>query len=278
MGRAILLCGNDAKTPYRFINPDVLIFTVEELCYVLCENAFLLDVDVMDKKLVAWIDQECGLPQLAAPLYQLLHPKGSVNAFVMTILEYVGICSEKQLAETEQLLKQGASLTTYEKYKKRIDYLVGNGKLVQAMSEYDELLAILPDVENELSAKVLHNKAVAMTALFLFEQAADCFLQSYEMYPLRETYIEYLAAKRLSLGENDYVAFLAGIPEAYEDSIELEKRVEEIAESWQGYLTKQKLERMKGLKQEGDFAKYYGETEQVIQGLKMSYRYSIMES
>ena len=278
MGRAILLCGNDAKTPYRFINPDTLVYTIEELCFVLRENAFLLDVEVMDKKLVAWIDTECGLPKLAATLYQLLHQKCSVNAFVMTVLEYVGICTPKQLEETEQLLKQGASLSTYEKYKKRIDYMVGNGKLVQAMSEYDDLLAILPQVENELSAKVLHNKAVAMTGLFLFEQAADCFWQSYEMYPLRETYIEYLAARRLSMSDDDYVTFVAGIPDAYEDSMELEKRVEEITESWKDYLTKRKLDRRKNLKEEGDFTKYYEETEQIIQTLKNGYRYSIAES
>lgn len=278
MGRAIMLCGNDAKTPYRFINPDVLVYTIEELCFILRENAFLLDVDVMDKRLVSWIDTECGLRALAASLYSLIHQKGTVSSFVMTILEFTGNYSEEELQETERLLKQGASLSTYEKYKKRIDYMVGNGKLVQAMSEYDDLLAVLPQVENELSAKVLHNKAVAMTGLFLFEQAADCFLSSYEMYPLRETYIEYLAAKRLALGEEDYIAFVATIPEAYEDSLELEKRVEEITESWQGYLNKRRLDQLKEWKENGNFTRYYEEVEKLIQGLKHSYRHNISES
>lgn len=278
MGRAIMLCGNDAKTPYRLINPDVLVYNIEELCFLLRENAFLLDVDVMDKRLVNWIDAECGLHTLAASLYSLVHQKGSVTAFVMTILEYVGNYTIAELKETERLLKQGASLNVYEKYKKRIDYMVGNGKLVQAMEEYDELLALLPEVENELSAKVLHNKAVAMTGLFLFEQAAECFIASHEMYPLKETYIEYLAAKRLSLGEEDYISFVATLPEAYEDSLELERRVEDITESWKSSLNKHRLEQMKEWKENGSFTKYYDEAEKVLQGLKYSYRHNISET
>lgn len=277
MGRAIMLCGNDAKTPYRFINPDVLVYNIEELCFILRENAFLLDVDVMDKRLVSWLDIECGLHPLAASLYPLVHQKGTVSAFVMTILEYVGNYTREELSETEKLLKQGASLSTYEKYKTRIDYMIGGGKLVQAMSEYDDLLAILPQVENELSAKVLHNKAVAMTGLFLFEQAAQCFLQSYEMYPLQETYVEYLAAKRMALGDSDYISFVASIPEAYEDSLELEKRVEEITAGWQGYLDKQRLEQRYEWKENGNFTKYYEETERMIQELKKKYRHCISE-
>ncbi len=278
MGRAIMLCGNDAKTPYRLINPDVLVYNIEELCFLLRENAFLLDVDIMDKRLVNWIDNECGLHTLAASLHSLVHQKGSVSAFVMTILEHIGNYTIEELKETERLLKQGASLNVYEKYKKRIDYMVGNGKLVQAMTEYDDLLAILPQVENELSAKVIHNKAVAMTGLFLFEQAAECFLRSYEMYPIRETYVEYLAAKRLSLGEEDYISFVATLPDAYEDSLELEKHVEEITESWQSGLNKQRLEQLKEWKENGNFTKYYDEIEKVIHGLKYSYRHNISES
>ena len=156
--------------------------------------------------------------------------------------------------------------------------MVGSGKLVQAMTEYDELLAILPQVENELSAKILHNKAVAMTGLFLFEQASEVFLQSYEMLPLQETYIEYLAAKRLSMSDNDYVAFIASIPEAYDDSIELEKRVEEIAQTWADNMTIQRIEQLKAWKQVGDFAQYYEETDKIIHALKHGYRYSIGES
>lgn len=277
MSRAILLCGADAKTPYRFFNPDVSVYNIEELCYVLRENAFLLDADMADKRLAAWIDTECGLHDLATALLPLAYPKGNMAAFVMTILEYTGNYSQEELEETERLLKQGAQLGVYEKYKIRIDNLVENGKLVQAMTEYDELAAILPQVENELTAKVLHNKAVAMAGLALYEQAARCFLQSYEMCPDRETYVEYLAAKRLALGEEDYISFVAEIPEAYEDSMELEKRVEKSRLEFDASVPKQHLEQLQEWKGNGNFTRYSTEVEKIIQGLKQNYRHNIGE-
>lgn len=277
MGRAILLCGTDAETPYRFFNPDVSVQNVEELCYVLRENAFLLEADVTDKKMVAWIDTECGLHELALALQPLAYPKGNMEMFVRTLLEYTGNYSQEEMEETARLLKQGTQLGVYEKYKIRIDHLAGKGRLVQAMTEYDELMAILPQVENELTAKVLHNKAVAMTGLALYEQAAQCFLQSYEMCPDRETYVEYLAAKRLALGEEDYISFVAEIPEAYEDSMELEMRVEKCRLEFAVSAPKQYLAQLKEWKGNGNFTRYSGEAEKIIQGLKQNYRHNIGE-
>lgn len=277
MGRVLLLCGHDAKTPYRFTNPDVYVYCVEELCYMLKQNAFLLDADIMNKTLVQWLDQECGLPDLANTLYPMIHKKGTVSAFVLTILEYVGIYGAEQLKEVEELLKQGANLSVYEKYKTRVDRMVTSGRYADAIEEYDKLLEQLPDIELEIRAKVIHNKAVALAQLFLFDKAAKFFKESYDMYPLPETLIEYLAAMRLLLSEDDYLAHVADLPEAYEESLELERRVEALKENWQQQIECQKLVQMQEWKRNGERPKYYQEADRVLQALKHSYRYSISD-
>lgn len=275
MGRVLLLCGHDAKTPYRFLNPDVYVYCAEELCYMLRQNAFLLDADIMNKTLVQWLDQECGLSELANILYPMIHKKGTVSAFVLTILEYVGIYSAAQLKEVEDLLRQGANLNVYEKYKTRVDRMVTSGRYADAIEEYDKLLDMLPDMELEIRAKVIHNKAVALANLFLFDKAALFFKQSYDMYPLPETFIEYLAAMRMLLPEEDYLVHVADFPEVYEESLELERRVEALAENWNQQIEKQRLIQMQEWKRSGDRAKYYQEADRVLQALKHSYRYSI---
>lgn len=277
MGRVLLLCGHDAKTPYRFTNPDVYVYCVEELCYMLKQNAFLLDADIMNKTLVQWLDQECGLSDLANTLYPMIHKKGTVSAFVLTILEYVGIYGAEQLKEVEELLKQGANLSVYEKYKTRVDRMVTSGRYADAIEEYDKLLEQLPDIELEIRAKVIHNKAVALAQLFLFDKAAKFFKESYDMYPLPETLIEYLAAMRLLLSEDDYLAHVADLPEAYEESLELERRVEALKENWQQQIECQKLVQMQEWKRNGERPKYYQEADRVLQALKHSYRYSISD-
>lgn len=277
MGRAVLLCGNDATTPYRFANPDVLVWSVEELCYLMKENAFLLEKDIMDRKLVSWIDTECGLGDLAASLYPLLGQKGTVNAFVLTILQYVGSFTRETIEEVDRLLSQGSNLSTYEKYKVRVDQMAGSGRYAEAAAAYDALLEELPQEESVLRASLLHNKGVALTGLFLFEQAAACFLGAYDLCPDRETFVEYLAAKRMHLSESDYISFVAQLPEAYEESLELERRIKALGRSWESQLDRQRLEQMKQWKAYGDTGRYYGEAQRMIQGLKQGYRTGVGE-
>ena len=275
MGRVLLLCGHDAKTPYRFTNPDVNVYCVEELCYMLRQNAFLLDADIMNKTLVQWLDQECGLADLANVLYPMIHKKGTVSAFVLTILEYVGIYDAEQLKEIEDLLRQGANLNVYGKYKTRVDRMVSAGRYADAIEEDDKLLDLLPDIELEIRAKVIHNKAVALAELFLFDKAAKFFKDSYDMYPLPETFIEYLAAMRMLLSEDDYLIHVADFPEAYDESLELERRVEALTSNWQQQIECQRLGQMQEWKRGGERSKYYQEADRVLQALKHSYRYSI---
>ncbi|MBQ9121996.1 MAG: hypothetical protein IJY10_00715 [Lachnospiraceae bacterium] len=275
MGRVLLLCGHDATTPYRFYNPEVDVYCVEELCYVLKQNAFLLDAEIMNKTLVQWLDQECGLSELANTLYPMIHKKGTVSAFVLTILEYVGIYAQEELKEVEELLRQGANLSAYEKYKTRVDRMVSSGRFADAIEEYDKLLTTLPDMELEIRAKVIHNKAVALANLFLFDKAAMFFKESFDMYPLPETLIEYLASMRMLLGEDDYLSHVADMPEAYEESLELERRVDALCINWEAEIERQRLLQMKEWKQSGDRAKYYQEADRILQALKHSYRYSI---
>lgn len=272
MGRVILPCGNDARTPYYLEGLKVRVYTVEELCYVLREHAFLLESSVMDKKLAAWIEGECGLRELAGTLQSQLAQKEPLSRFVMTILEYVGYYGQAALRETEDLLLKGQNLSSYEKDKVRIDGLVESGRFGQALEEYDALLQALPEVENVLSARILHNMGAAHAGLFRFGQAAECFLKSFEMHPLQETYLHYLGARRMQLEDKEYVDFVANLPDAYSDSLELEKRVEALRQSWKESLEYQRLEQMKDWRCREESGKWQDETENMLQGLKQRYR------
>lgn len=88
--RVSLCVGNYSTTPYYIAGLDIPVYSMEELCFCLKENAFLLDMSVMRDELVEWIEKECGLKTLAGELYQLIHKKGSLSTFVGMIQEYVG--------------------------------------------------------------------------------------------------------------------------------------------------------------------------------------------
>ena len=56
--RISVCVGNYAKVPYRIPELEVNVFSVEELCYCIKENAFLLDLSLLDDGLLNWIERE----------------------------------------------------------------------------------------------------------------------------------------------------------------------------------------------------------------------------
>ena len=84
----------------------------------------------------------------------------------------------------------------------------------------------------------------------------------------------YLAAKRMELTEDAYVAFAARNPEFYTESLELEKSMEQFGREWE----QQPEFRQLKLRREwraNDRQKYDAENERLITALKNSYRTSV---
>lgn len=274
MGRILLQTGEYTTIPYNFDNLGIRVYSIEELCYVLRENAILLDREILDKRLVKWIGEELKLPELSAMLAPLLHNGTSVGAFVRVILSYVGLYDENEVGRIEELFFQGMGLNAYEKLKTRIDHMVENGHYTPAIIEYDALMDRLPEGEKALRAGILHNKGTALCGLFLFEEAALHFEEAYELDGDRESFIAYLAAKRLAMKEGDYIAFAAGLADCYEDTLELERRMEALQAQWEQSEEKQFLIGRALFKDEGN-VEYYTETDRLVQDLKNRYRENV---
>ncbi|MGN0167238.1 MAG: hypothetical protein ACI4AB_04295 [Acetatifactor sp.] len=283
--RVSVCVGNYAKTPYCIPGLEINVYCMEELCYLLKENAFLLDLSLMNDGLLNWIDAECGRRELARVLYPLIHRKGSLSAFVVAILKDTGFYDEQTVDEVEQVLKQGAGLSRIEKRKSQIDHLVKKKKYMAAIREYDMLIANWKEQEKEgeplpavncLSA-ILHNKGVALTGLMHYGKAAECFLEAWKTDGSPDCYKAYLAAKRLELTEGEYVAFAAENAQMYSHTLELEKDIEALNGQWEEQPEYLQLYNRRELRQGGDMQRYYEENERITQALKDSYRSSVSD-
>ena len=281
--RVSVCVGDYAKTPYCIPGLEISVYCMEELCYCIKENAFLLDVSLRSDGLLYWIEQECGLKELSRMLHPLVHKQGSLSAFVGMVFRYTGMYNEAETLEVEQVLKQGAGLSRIEKRKSQVDYLVKKKKYLAAIREYDNLMSIWKEQEQKeeplpavscLSA-ILHNKGVALSGLMLYDRAAECFLEAYKTDQDPDCYRQYLAAKRMALNEEDYVAFVAGEAENYSYTLALEKDMERLLTEWEQQpeflLLNNRMERRGGI----DRQSYFEEGDRLIQALKDSYRSSV---
>ncbi len=283
--RISVCVGNYGTIPYCIPGVGINVYCMEELCYVLKENAFLLDFSVMNDELLDWIGKECGLKELARALHPMIHRQGSLSAFVMTILRFVGLYDGQTVAEVEQVLKKGAGLSRIEKKKSQIDYLVKKKKYNAAIREYDGLIEKWqeqgaedePLPASECLALIWHNKGVAFTGLMIYEKAAECFLKAYETEKRPDFYRDYLAAKRMELTDNEYVSFAAGDVGSYELALELEKDVERLTEEWEQQPEYLRLYALRELRTSEKKQKYYDEGEKLSQTLKDSYRRSVAD-
>ncbi len=280
--RVSICVGNYASIPYCVPGIEINVYSMEELCFVLKENAFLLDFSIMNDDLTDWIDRECGLKELARALHPMIHKKGSLSVFVTTILNFTGLYDRQAAAETEQVLKQGAGLSSIEKKKRQIDYMVKNKKYRIAVKEYERLIGKWQEnVEEgeplpaaECLALIWHNKGVALAGLMIYEQAAECFLRAYELEPRQDFYRDYLAAKRMVLTESEYVSLAAENRAGYELTLELEKDVERLTDEWEQQPEYLQLYNHRELRTGDRRQKYYEENERLTRILKDSYRKS----
>lgn len=268
--KAIACLGNYAKVPYYFEKLDIRVFCMEELCYCLKENAFLLGNEIMHDTLLKFISNECDVPQLARELYPLVHKKGNLSTFVAMILEYVGFYDPEEIKEVENTLKQGASLSDYEKQKIQIDYMVEKKKYASALEEYERLYQAMP--KDARSGAVLHNMGVVYANMMMYEKAAEVFQKAYQLTGSDASFVAYLGARRFELTDREYVNFAAELTEQYANEMELEKILERVNEVWENSPEYQGIINMKEWREEGLLSKYEEESSLILDSLKEDYR------
>lgn len=272
MGKVLLCMGRYAEKPFFMEKVYINLYSVEELCYCLIQNAYLIDQELMESRLADWLAEECGLSELAQLLKAMVKKGCSVSEYAKAILEYVGYGSAEDRKRTCDTLEQGLDLNAYEKRKARADYLAENKKYVPALKNYDSLLEELPEAEVALRARVLHNRGVVYAGLFLFKNAAESFRSAYECAGGEEDYICYLAANRMRMEETEYVDFTAGAGEKYELALQVEKLMEDAVKEYEGTQESRMLFTLKVCKEENHAVSYYEEIGRLAYELKEHYR------
>lgn len=283
--RLSVCVGDYATTPYCISVLDQQVYCMEELCYCLRENAFLLDLSLLRESLVDWIGDCCGVKELARELYPMVRKQGSLSSFVTLILEYVGLYENDVIREIEKVLKDGSGLSSIEKRKNQIDYLVRKKRYPVAVNRYDDLLtrwqeeqlagAMMPSVK--VKADILNNKGVALAGMMEYMGAAESFKEAYAIAPEGEYYQAYLAAMRQALSESEYLSFVADNPDCYEYSLQLERDVEYLTDSFREQEASVRLAELGDWRFGKEKQKYYDELERITLALKESYKSSVSE-
>ncbi len=276
--QALAPVGREAENPYYFEKLFINIYSIEELCYALYENAFLIDNDIVNKGLADWIYKECGLTDLASTLYSLINQHCQASSFVGTILDYVGYYSAEEIRKAESILKMNVSMSVFDKWKAKADFLYENRHYKLAIKEYERVLQNCDTEEPGLKSRVLNNMGVTYMALYLVDKAAECFLKAWEDYGNEEAYTHYVTAMRIKLSESDFIARASEDERFAKTGVEVESAIEAAKDSFEDSEKAKRLKELFALKDTGNAALYYEETARSVERLKSDYRDVVLES
>lgn len=270
---SIRLCiGEYAKNGYEPEHMGMKVYSLEELCFFIKENAYLLDDGFMTEQLGDWLVRECALQELGEELKKAYRKRISLKSFIGIILEYACFFSKETNTEIEEIIVENSSLSIYEKKKARADALVGKGHYGLAGKEYAKLLQMLPDDLVTLKGDIYHGCGVCLAKMFYFTLAGEYFLKAHSLTGKVASYQQYLWTKRLSMTEAEYVEFLKDHKEAYEDSVEMEEYLEEIRRQWEHSRTGMLNASIEKEKEMRRIAEYQGKLKERVEYLKDAYR------
>ena len=272
MSRVIIATGKLAENPYRIRKIERDIYSVEELCYSLVQSAQFMDASIMDPALVRWIRTETGLSDLASRLQPMLGKERQLSDFISLILDYAGYVSQDKQIRTRQIVSSGQGMEPFEKRMAKASYMAGNGQSYQALSEYEALLADLPEPERETRTRIYVRMGQIYADLFRFRPAAESFRKAFELTGDSALYLKYLGAVRMDLSDAEYIAFISEHPEAGSASLELEKRVQAIQADYEQSDAQLRVERLRHFRDEGQETNYEIALHQTIQKMKDEYR------
>lgn len=272
MSVPILCTGKYATKPFYLEKIGRRIYSIEELCYCIVQNAYMIDSDSFDMALVDWIADELLLEKLADELRKMLVHNCSAASFFGMIIDYVGYTSKEDTDRTIETLRSNADMDVYEKRMARAEFLMKRGRIQQAFNEYEYLWKHIPEMDKNVKAKIEHNEGVMYAHLFMFDRAAELFLKAWEDSEDEESYMCYLACKRMLLGEREYVAFVGEHKEARNLSLKLEQRMDEVNDLYDSSSANIKLRSLELYRSGSKMSEYYNEVERLTDDMKAEYR------
>ena len=113
-----------AALPYYIEELGINIYSMEELCYFIAGNVFLLDDSFMNEELCTWIEKQMGAYKLAENLRNVRHAGRRLSVFVDLILEDTCYYSKAEIDNIVSVLEQLEQKTGFECSKMRADQLM----------------------------------------------------------------------------------------------------------------------------------------------------------
>ena len=271
----LLLCNEPiASLPYYIEGISWNIYSLEELCYYIENNTYLLEREFMTEELCVWIEKEMKHAELAEKLKNILQGNGQLSDFVLAILMESGYCPLESVREIVRTLHEMEEKSDFECNKIRADRLMEKEKYLSSIYEYKRLLDSNDAGEqpDELLGSIWHNLGTAYASLYLFGEASDCYEKAYYLNHREESIRECLCAYRCQKDEAGFSDIVKKYQVPEELLRGLENEILMVTENEKLEEFRKKIDALSVMAQNGKKSEYQKQISKMIFQWKEEYR------
>ena len=177
-----LLCtGRLAEKPYVCQAFQLEIYSVEELCYYLYHNPMFVEEGFLDDALIAFIRDDCGLPESAERLSRYAGSR-DLTVQMMAVQREFGYYPEERLREFQKGLEAESRRLPYLRELSRADAVLARKRYRMAIRLYEELREKekLPGRTDDACAHACEGEAFAYASMGFYAKAVDCLRQGHD--------------------------------------------------------------------------------------------------
>ena len=234
MSGYILCQTKKADKPFFVESINTNIYSLEELCYFLYHNLYLVDASIINETLCTWISEELDLPRLAAKLRPHLGKFASAEDILYPVFKEINYLTYEEMKGFNSRIVTYGKEKAAVRQKRKGDALTENGMYVNAIRVYQKLLERedLSEQRKGFAASVRYNLGCAYSYLFQMEKAQECFLEAYREAHSKDALKAYIIAYSSVHDKTDYDKVM----EELEVDEELKKDIkEEIRQSLKAF-------------------------------------------
>lgn len=277
MGKLIECCGKIAEKPYHFKLTDTNVYTIEEVCYYIYNNIYIIHEEIFDKKFSEWLRDKLDMKVVADKIDSMRHDKRKLKDIVVTICCSCDYYDEEQINELIGVMDSIENLSSWQKSKIKADNYSRFGLYEKAVEEYAKILETddMSDATQEDYGRIYHNMGTAFCGLGAFIKASDSFEHAYEKTKNEESLRSFFFALKLT---GDKKLFDKGVKKINVDIQSLNKIMEDFATLNEETRNSKKVRRISKLKEtmkSGYLEEYYDKTDDYIKQWKEEYRNEI---
>lgn len=210
MGSIILCHKKKASNPYEITRIHKKIYTLEELCFYLIHNLYLIDNTIMNEQFCIWLENELSLHTLSSKLRNALLDHCGREQFISIIMNQSSIFTTNELNHVEGILNRIKDQREIEQRKNKADNLLKNGEVEEAILVYQAILRDEKDLSltEHFYGKVYACLGAAYGRAFLYKEAMEMYDSAFQICNDPMMVKSYLYAAKQAMSTVEYKLLL----------------------------------------------------------------------